>query len=208
MIVYGSSLSPFVRKTLAFINEKGLAAEHQPLPPQSALPEFRACSPLGKIPGFADGEYRLADSSAICHYLERKYPAPALFPASAEEIGRMIWFEEFNDTVLVAAAGKVFFQLRVKPTLRKEPPDMAVVDQALTKELPPLFDYLEQQIAGPFLIGGRLTLADIALHCPFVNLKLAGHPLDAQRWPKLGGYLAGLLARPAFAKVRDPREAA
>lgn len=204
MIVYGSSLSPFVRKTLTFLNEKGLEAEHKPLTPPSTLPEFRACSPLGKVPGFADGDYRLSDSSAICHYLERKYPTPALFPTSAEEVGRMIWLEEFCDTVLIPAAGKVFFQLNVRPKVLNEEPDMAVVDQALTKELPPLLDYLERQIAGPFLVGDRLTLADIAIHCPFVNLKLAGRPLDAQRWPKLGGYLAALLARPTF-KVRDPK---
>lgn len=208
MIVYGSSLSPFVRKTLTFIGEKGLAADHRPIRPQAALPEFRACSPLGKIPGFSDGDYRLADSSAICHYLERKYPAPALFPSGAEDLGRMVWFEEFHDTVLFAAAAKVFFQLRVRPMLFNESPDLAIVDHALTKELPPLFDHLEQQITGPFLVGGKLSLADIAIHCPFVNLKLVGHPIDAQRWPKLAGYLAGLLARPAFARVRDPQAAA
>jgi glutathione S-transferase len=208
MIVYGSSLSPFVRKTLTFIGEKGLATEHLPLRPHDPSPAFRATSPLGRIPGFADGEYQLADSSAICHYLERKYPAPALFPASPEEVGRMLWFEEFSDTVLVPATGKVFFQLRVRPALLKEPPDMAIVEQALTKEAPPLFDYLEKQISGPFLVGGKLSLADIAIHCPFVNLKLAGHPLDATRWPKLGGYIAALLARPAFARVTDQKAAA
>ena len=208
MIVYGSSLSPFVRKTLTFLGEKGLTAEHVPVRPQATDPEFRACSPLGKIPAFRDGDYRLSDSSAICQYLERKYPQPALFPATAEELGRMAWFEEFNDTVLIPAAGKVFFQLRVRPMLLKQEPDMAIVDQALSNELPPLFDYLEREIAGPFLVGGKLSLADIAVHCPFVNLKIAGHPLDAQRWPKLGGYLAGLLARPAFARVRDPQGAA
>jgi glutathione S-transferase len=205
MIVYGSSLSPFVRKTLTFIGEKGLTAEHVPVVPHDPLPAFCATSPLGRIPGFADGDYELADSSAICHYLERKYPTPALFPAGPEEVGRMLWFEEFSDTVLVPAAGKVFFQLRVRPALLKEPPDMAIVDQALTKEIPPLLDYLERQISGPFLVGGKMSLADIAVHCIFVNLKIAGHPLDAARWPKLGGYVASLLARPAFARVTDPK---
>lgn len=208
MNVYGSSLSPFVRKTLTFIGEKGLAVDHKPLLPQDASPEFRATSPLGKIPGFADGDYRLADSSAICHYLERKYPTPALFPASAEDVGRMMWFEEFTDTTLIPAAGKVFFQLRVRPRIFNEQPDMAIVEQALAKELPPLFDYLEQQTSAPFLVGGKLSLADIAIHCPFVNLKLAGHPLDAARWPKLGKYTAGLLSRPAFARVTDQKAAA
>jgi glutathione S-transferase len=205
MIIYGTSLSPFTRKALTFAVEKGLEFEHVPIRPQDPLPAFRATSPLGKIPGFADGDYTLADSSAICHYLERKYPTPALFPASAEEIGRMMWFDEYSDTVLIPTAGKVFFQLAVRPRLLKQEPDLAIVDQALTKELPPIFDYLEGQIDGPFLVGGRLSLADIAVHCIFVNLKLVGHPVDAQRWPRLGSYIAGLLARPAFARVRDPQ---
>jgi len=208
MIVYGSSLSPFVRKTLGFIAEKGLRAEHVPVPPHDPSAEFRACSPFGKIPAFQDGDFRLADSSAICHYLERKYPTPALFPSSVEEFGRMMWFEEFNDTLLVPAAGKVFFQLVVRPNLFKEPPDMAIVEQAWTKDIPPVFDYLERQVSGPFLIGGKISLADIAVHCVFVNFKVIKQPVDAARWPKLAGYVAGLLARPALAQIRDQKAAA
>ncbi len=208
MIVYGSSLSPFVRKTLAFIAEKGLSAEHRPVTPHDPSPDFRACSPLGKIPGFCDGDFRLADSSAICHYLERKYPTPALFPVDVEAFGRMMWFEEYNDTVLVPTAGKVFFQLVVRPNLLKEQPDMAIVEQAVIKEIPPVFDYLERQISGPFLVGDRITLADIAIHCVFVNFKIIGRPLDAERWPKLGKYVASLLARPTLAQIRDQKAAA
>jgi glutathione S-transferase len=204
MIIFGSSLSPFTRKALVFAGEKGLSFEHRPVTPHDASPEFRAASPFGKIPALVDGDYRLADSSAICHYLERKYPAPALFPASAEEFGRMMWFEEFSDTILIPTCGKVFFQLLVRPQLLKETTDMAIVDQALTKEIPPVLDYLERQVKGPFLVGDRLSLADIAVHCIFVNLKICGHPLDQARWPKLAGYLAGLLTRPAFG-VRDPK---
>ena len=207
MIVYGSSLSPFTRKALTFMGEKGLPFEHRPVRPQDNSADFRAASPLGRIPALVDGAFTLADSSAICHYIERKYPQPALMPAEPEAFGRMMWFEEFSDTVLIPTAGKVFFQLRVRPTLLKQEPDMAVVDQALTKDIPPVLDYLEKQIDGPFLVGGRLSLADIAIHCIFVNLKIAGHPLDARRWPRLGEYLAGLLARPAFARVRDPQPA-
>lgn len=207
MIVYGSSLSPFVRKTLAFIREKGIAHEHLPIRFHDPMPEFRACSPLGKIPGFADGDFRLADSSAICHYLERKYPKPALFSAGAEDYGRMVWFDEFADTVLTAAAGKVFFNLFVKPKLLNETPDMAVVEKALKDELPPLFDYLQAQVNGPFLVGGTLSLADIAVAVPFINLAIAGHALDAARWPKLTSYVAALHARPSFSGISDKKAA-
>jgi glutathione S-transferase len=85
---------------------------------------------------------------------------------------------------------------------------MAAVDKALADELPPLFDYLEGQIAGRFLIGSTLSLADIAVAAPFVNLALAERPLDAKRWPKLGRYVAALVARPSFAGIGDRQAAA
>ena len=93
MRVYGSQMSPFVRKVLVFAAEKGLAVEHIPCKPHSDHPEFKAASPLGKIPAFRDGDFRLSDSSAICQYLEHRYPMPAMFPSTAEDHGRMIWGE-------------------------------------------------------------------------------------------------------------------
>jgi glutathione S-transferase len=204
MIVFGISLSPYSRKVLTFLGEKGIAYEHRPVTPHDASPDFKAASPVGKIPALVDGDYRLSDSSAICHYLERKYPNPSLFPSSPDEVGRMLWLEEFSDTLLVPAHSKVFFQLVVQPNIFKKQPDMSIVDQALTKELPPVLTYLDSQISGPFLVGGKLSLADIAVYPPLLNLKTAGHPVDAQRYPKLSNYFAGLLARPAFAAVKYP----
>jgi glutathione S-transferase len=203
MIVYGSSLSPFVRKTRVFIAEKGLTTERRPVPPQDNSPAFRACSPLGKIPAFEDGDFQIADSSAICHYLERKHPTPALFPSAPEDFARTVWYEEFADLSLIAAGGKVFFNLVVKKLMRLGEPDMAMVETALEKELPPLFTYLEGRIDGPWLVGDQLTLADIAVASPFVNLQLAGHPLDATRWPKLADWLEPILARPSFVNAKD-----
>jgi glutathione S-transferase len=52
MIVYGSSLSPFVRKLLVVADEKGLVMEVEPTAPNSNDPAFREASPFGKIPGF------------------------------------------------------------------------------------------------------------------------------------------------------------
>jgi len=208
MIVYGSSLSPFVRKVLVFVAEKGLTVEQKPVGLQDKSPAFRACSPLGKVPGFSDGAFQLADSTAICHYLERRFPMPALFPSTAEDYGRMVWFEEFADTVLIPVAGKIFFNLVVKPRFLEQPSDMAVVDKALADELPPLFDYLESEMTGPFLVGSTLSLADIAVAMPFGNLAKAERPLDTQRWPKLGRYVAALLARPTFSRISDRRAAA
>lgn len=124
MIVYGSSLAPAVRKVLAFIAEKGLAADHRPVPPHDALPEFRAASPFGQIPGFSDSGFVLSGSTAISHYLERKYPRPPLFPTAVADYGRMVWLDQFADNFLGAAECKVVMN-RVVKRMRKRSPTRA-----------------------------------------------------------------------------------
>jgi glutathione S-transferase len=70
MKLYGFPLSPFVRKTLVAIKEKGLDTEVVPSNPQQPDEEFAAVSPFHKIPAFRDGDFTIADSTAIVTYLD------------------------------------------------------------------------------------------------------------------------------------------
>src|SRR4028119_1463092 len=88
MIVYGSSLSPFVRKVLAFAAEKGIEVESKPVGLGSEDPEFREASPFGKIPGFRDGDFAISDSTAIIAYLDAIRPEPNLVPTEPRARGR------------------------------------------------------------------------------------------------------------------------
>ncbi|KSB91193.1 glutathione S-transferase [Caulobacter vibrioides] len=207
MIVFGSSLSPYVRKTLAFGAEKGLVLENRVSPPGSLDPEFAECSPFRKIPGFQDGDFRISDSTAIITYLEALHPEPNLIPAEPRARARAVWFEEYADTILVAAAGKIFFNRLVAPRIMRKPGDEAVAAKAETQELPPVLDYLEGIVpdAGGFLLEGRLTLADIAVSSPFANLRHLA--LDLSRWPRTKAYVDAVLARPAFAQLIAKEEA-
>ena len=200
MILYGSSLSPFVRKVLAFAAEKGIELDVQPVGPGDPNPDFRAASPFGKMPAFADGGYRLADSSAIIHYLEAKHPEPALIPADPQLRGRTIWFDEFGDTILANCGAKMFFNRVVAPRFLGRPGDLDAADKAEREELPPILDYLESVAPEEgFLVGDRLTLADIAVASPFANLGHLGCDLDVARHPRTCAYVERILARPSFA---------
>jgi len=203
MVVYGTSVSPFVRKVLAFIAEKGLTAEHKPVGFNHPSPEFKAASPTGKIPGFSDGAYNLADSSAICQYLERKHPQNPLYPEGAEDLGRAIWFDEYADTIVFGCFGKVFFNLFVMPRLYGKDGDMELVERTMSEEAPIVLAYLESQITGEFLVGGKLSIADLAVASPFVNMAMVKRPVSAAAYPKLAAYVAGILARPSFVGARD-----
>jgi len=201
VILYGSSLSPYVRKVLAFAAEKGVELEVQPVTPGDPDPDFRLASPFGKMPGFRDGDYALPDSSAIVHYLEAKFPQPALIPAEAEARGKTIWFEEFADTILVACGARIFFNLIVAPRFLGKPGDPEAARQAELNDLPPILDYLERTVPDDdgYLVGDRLTLADIAVAGPFANFRHTNTQVDPDRYPRTIAYVERILARPSFA---------
>lgn len=201
MIVYGSSLSPYVRKTLAFAAEKGIDVELQAAGMGGGPPEFKLASPFGKMPGFKDGDFLISDSTAIITYLEAIKPEPNLIPTDPKARARTIWWEEFADTIAVACMGKMFFNRFVAPRFMGRDGDLAAADAAEANELPPILDYLERQIpASGFLVEDRLTLADIAVASPFQNLAIINCSVDAARYPKIAAYVAAILARPSYAK--------
>lgn len=200
MIIYGSSLSPYVRKTLAFAAEKGIALEVKPAGMGGGPPEFKQASPFGKMPGFQDGDFLISDSTAIITYLEAIKPEPNLIPLEPKARARTIWYEEFSDTIFVACAGTIFFNRVVAPRFLGQPCDEAAVEKAQNEGLPPILDYLEKVIpASGFLVEDRLTLADIAVASPFVNLGHVSIAIDPARYPKTTAHVEAILARPSFA---------
>jgi glutathione S-transferase len=202
MIIYGSSLSPFVRKTLAYVAEKGLTVDVKPVSLGSFEPEFAACSPFRKMPGFRDGNFSISDSTAIITYLEAKFPAPPLIPEEASSRARTIWYEEFADTILIPCVGKPFFNRVVAPRFLKREGDLLVAEKAEKEELPPLLAYLERVMpTSGFLVDDRLTLADLAVASPFVNMEHVGSRPDADKYPKTAAFVQAMLARPSFAAL-------
>src|SRR5688572_31608498 len=190
MIVYGASLSPFVRKVLAFASEKGIEVEHKVVGINSDDPEFNEASPFRKIPGFRDGDFAISDSSAIVAYLDAVKPEPNLIPAEPRARARTIWFDEYSDTILFACGGKMFFNRIVGPRFLGIPGDLELAAKAECEELPPLLDYLEGVIpASGYLVEDRLTLADISVASPFANLRHLDYAIDAARHPKVLAYV-------------------
>ncbi len=199
MIVYGSSLSPFVRKVLAFAAEKGIEVELKPSGLGNKDPDFLEASPFGKMPGLRDGDFAISDSSAIVAYMEAVKPEPNLIPTEARARARTIWFDEYSDTILFACGGKMFFNRVVAPRFLGQPGDEEAAAKAECEELPPLLDYLERVIPDSgFLVEDRLTLADISVASPFANFRHLGVAIDEGRHPKVKAYVEAILARPSF----------
>ncbi|MBO9621592.1 MAG: glutathione S-transferase family protein [Sphingomonas sp.] len=202
MIVFGSTLSPYVRKVMVFGAEKGLELELKPAGMGHGGPEFAAASPFGKMPGFKDGDFLIADSTAIVTYLEAKFPEPNLIPLAPEARARTIWFDELADTLMMAAGGEIFGHRFVRPRVLKQECDHAAADAAERDLLPPLLDYLEKTIPDSgYLVEDRLTLADIAVASPLATLGCIGVRACRERYPRTAAWVDTMCARPSFATI-------
>lgn len=202
MIIYGSSMSPYVRKTIVFAEEKGLEFEVVMAGGQGGPPEFFQASPFGKMPGFKDGDFLISDSTAIITYLDVIKPEPNLIPTEAKARARAIWYEEFGDTIVAACGGTIFFNRVVSPKFFGRPGDLVAADEAQKTQFPKLLDYLEKVLpASGYLVEDRFTLADIAVVSPLVTMSLADCSVSAAAHPRSAAYVAKISERPSFAKL-------
>ena len=204
--VFGALFSPFVRKVHVVAAEKGIAVQALPGNGPNASLDFLAASPFQKIPAMKHGDYSLADSTAIAMYLDALQPAPAIYPIEARARGRAVFFEEFADTVLAAAGGKVVFNRIVKPRLMKQECDEEAVSQGLAELVPLMawFDGVAPE-AG-WLVNGGFSIADIAVASVFTTLAYGGVVIDAATHPRSATWLARVQARPTW-QVVAAREA-
>jgi glutathione S-transferase len=207
LILYGAPLSPFVRKADAVLREKGADFELESVNIMPMPDWFKEISPARRIPVLRDTTIgtegppgTIPDSSAICAYAERKFPKPALYPSDAYEHGRAVWLEEYSDTELASQIGMGIFRPIQFARFQGKEPDLDTARKTYAERLPRPLDYLEGEIGGgPFLVGDRLSIADIAVVCQLVQLELVAGALDAARWPGLASLVDRLAKRESFA---------
>lgn len=184
--------------------EKQLEYKLDPVSPFAPPPDFEKISPLKRIPVLRDDsegpDAIIPDSSAICAYLEKKFPTPALYPSAPFAYGRALWFEEYADSEFVATTGLGMFRPVVVNALMKKAPDIAAAQDTWETKVPRFLQYYEEQIQGrSHFVGDSFTIADIAVASPFVNVAHAGFAPDEAKYPNLVRLLKATLARPCFA---------
>src|SRR4051794_22752633 len=99
VVLYEHPVSPFAQKVKIALAEKGVAFE-------SRMPdlftggdaEFAAANPRQEVPALIDGDVAVFDSTVILEYIEDRWPAPPLLPASPAERARVRMLEELCDT--------------------------------------------------------------------------------------------------------------
>lgn len=207
LVLYGSPLSPFLRKAAGVCLTKGAAYEVEGVNVFAPPPWFLDISPMKRIPVLRDRSVAeegvagtIPDSSAICAYIEKKHPSPALYPADPLAYAEALFIEEFADTSLAAAAGLGIFRPIFFALSKGEEPGLDKARDAWANQLPPIFDILEKRLDGrAFFAGDALSIADITVACVLMQISLVAEtPLE--RWPGLAAHFAAMQALPAIAQ--------
>lgn len=205
LVVYGSPVSPFGRKVEALLIEKGIEYDFEPVDFFNPTEEFIAISPMRRIPIIRDRSVgtggalgSIADSSAICGFIERKHPEPALYPADAYDYGRALFLEEFADTSLAQIGGGSIFRPIFFPLLQGKESDPGTAGKAWKEDMPQVLSYLDSRLGDEFFLGGQISIADIAVTCCLMQVILVAD-IDLSPWPKLAAHTERMMKRGSIA---------
>ena len=202
--LYGAIVSPYVRKVRLALAHKGLNYEQISVIPSSPEKpaEFVANSPLGKIPLLQIDDIWLPDSGVILAYLEHSRPEHGLLSADPKLAARALWFEEYAGSHMASViGGHLFAELILAPHFFNRASNMEEIELARTQEIPAIFDYLEAQLIGDYMLGKDFGHADLCLGTMFVTLDHCDEGCDSGKWPKTAAYIKRVVGLPIFQQV-------
>lgn len=213
LVIYGSPVSPFVRKVAAVCIEKAVDFEIEAVNVFDPPEWFRAISPMKRIPVLRDRSIAaegpagtIADSSAICAYIERKHPSPTLYCGDAFDHGRALMIEEYADTTLAMTGGLGIFRPIFFAVSKGEEPDLATARTTWGEKMPPILAYLDAELQGGELQGARrsfyagdaISIADISVTCILMQIALVAE-MPLGDYPALAAHHERMAARASIA---------
>ena len=193
-------LSPFCRKIRLSLAEKKLEVDLVEEKYWQKDPEFLRRNPAGKVPVLKMDGRNMAESSAICEYIEEKLPDPPLLPKDKDgryETRRLVsWFDDkFHDEV----TSKLLYE-RVNKKMMGLGPDSSNVKSG-AKAIKFHLDYMGWLLdERRWLAGDSMTLADFAAAAHFSSLDYISD-VDWNRNSNVKDWYAKIKSRPAFRSI-------
>jgi glutathione S-transferase len=164
MKIYDFAFAPNPRRLRIFVAEKGLKIPVEQVDiftGKNRTPEMLAKNPAGGLPVMElDDGTHLAESVAICRYLESLHPEPNMMGQNSREQAEIEMWNRRVELGLFSAAGRAFQHTNelFKERLRQFP-EYGETQREATKQQ---MQWLDAQIGNkPFITGDRFTIADI-----------------------------------------------
>lgn len=194
-------LSPFCRKVRLSLGEKKLEVELVEERYWEGDADFLRRNPAGKVPVLKMDGRTMAESAAICEYIEEKHTEPALLPkdpGGRYEVRRLVsWFDDkFNAEV----TSKLMYERVNKKIMGRGYPDSGNI-KAGAKAIKFHLDYMGWLLEERrWLAGDAMTLADFAAAAHLSALDYISD-VDWNRNEAVKDWYAKIKSRPAFRSI-------
>ena len=164
MKIYDFQFAPNPRRLRIFVAEKGLKIPMEQVDlftGQNRTPEMLKKNPAGGLPVMElDDGTHLAESVAICRYLESLHPEPNLMGKNSREQCEIEMWNRRVELGLFGAAARAFQHTNelFKARLKQFPEYGETQRETIKQQL----QWLDAQIGNkPYIAGDRFTIADI-----------------------------------------------
>ena len=191
MKLYDLPPSPNARRVRIFIAEKGLEIPIVPvnmMTGENQSEDYLAKNSLGKMPLLElDDGTCIAESAAICRYLEEMNPNPPLMGRNPLERGLVeMWHRRMELEFLIPMITIFLHTGEMWKDRVTQIPQVAETGILNVKER---MEWLDRELDGKeFITGEDYTVADIAAQCAFVmgkaalGLRIAEDQLNLSNW--------------------------
>lgn len=199
--LYHVPLSPFCRKVRLSLAEKKIEVELIEERYWEADPDFLRRNPAAKIPVIRLDGKMMAESAAICEYLEETRPTPSLMPSDPDgryEVRRIVsWFD---DKFHAEVTSKLLYERVNKKVTGQGYPDSKNV-KAGSKAIKYHLDYMAWLLDHRrWLAGDQMSLADFAAAAHLSSLDYISD-VDWNRSAVVKDWYAKIKSRPAFRSI-------
>lgn len=186
-------------RPLWMLEEMGLACELRmlPFPPRVFAKDYLEINPLGTIPFLIDGETRMSESAAICHYLGVRHgPTPLVVGPEEADYGAYLNWLHFGEATLTFPQTLVLRYSQLEPEERRNP---QVVEDYSRWFLGRLRVIETITAANEHICAGRFTAADISVGYALLLAQRLG--LAPQFGPAVTAYWARLQQRDGYKRA-------
>jgi Glutathione S-transferase len=200
LTVYGHPVSQPTRSVLMYLTLLGKDFDFKEvnvLKMEHKTPEFLKINPIGLIPAITDGDYSLAECSAILTYLAKSFKDTKFYPENPKIAGKIHMYQSWHVgntrpglvAAFVAWAKAIF------------PPELVVftLEEALKRAEAMCEKFQNIFLADTkYIAGDQLTIADLQALPEFQNVAICCEFDFKGKFPKIAEWMERVQAEPAL----------
>ncbi|XP_068098638.1 glutathione S-transferase theta-1-like [Hyperolius riggenbachi] len=151
--------------------------------------EFAKVNPIRKIPALKDGDFTLAESTAMLLYMAEKYKMPDhWYPSDLQKRARVVEYLSWQDANTHFRGSKLFWLKVMAPFLLGHELESKKVDAALAEFNTTMTNVEDHFLRDkPFIAGDKISIADLVAIVEIMQAVGAGVAVFESR-PKLAAW--------------------